>query len=176
MGAVASPPISRGLQYTVTMPHKDPEARREYHRGYIARRDAEEPGYKARRLASFGPYRTAEVHAANERVRRAVDSGRLMRPERCSQCGRNEEVQAAHVDYSRPLDVRWLCRSCHASYDHPGRAAGTRRQAGPHNRDKTHCPQGHAYVEGNVYFRREGKSRICAACAKASEKRRRERR
>ena len=34
------------------------------------------------------------------------------------------------------------------------------------NRAKTHCPQGHPYVEGNIYWSRDG-SRKCAECAKA---------
>ena len=47
-------------------------------------------------------------------VRAAVKSGRLIRPDSCSGCGRRVEVHAHHDDYSKPLDVRWLCRRCHA--------------------------------------------------------------
>jgi hypothetical protein len=30
----------------------------------------------------------------------------------CEKCG-DPDTQMHHVDYSRPLDVRWLCRPCH---------------------------------------------------------------
>jgi hypothetical protein len=37
--------------------------------------------------------------------------GRL-RPEPCQDCGTTESVEMHHHDYTRPLDVTWLCRSC----------------------------------------------------------------
>ncbi len=43
-----------------------------------------------------------------------IRSGQLIRPSECSQCGKTERVVAHHVDYERPLDVTWLCRTCHA--------------------------------------------------------------
>lgn len=45
-------------------------------------------------------------------VERAVRAGRLTRPERCD-CGRDARVTAHHDDYSRQLDVLWLCAACH---------------------------------------------------------------
>lgn len=47
------------------------------------------------------------------KVFRAVDAGKLHRPGACSQCGKNCKPEAHHEDYSRPLDVTWLCRQCH---------------------------------------------------------------
>lgn len=47
---------------------------------------------------------------ARELVRRAVRSGRLVR-QPCP-CGSPESF-AHHHDYSKPLDVEWLCRACH---------------------------------------------------------------
>ena len=44
----------------------------------------------------------------------------------CEQCGSTRNVIRHHDDYARPLDVRFLCRSCHA-FVH-GRA-GVRRTA-----------------------------------------------
>jgi ribosomal protein S27AE len=50
------------------------------------------------------------VHA----VGRAVRAGQLTRKP-CEQCG-NPRVQAHHDDYSKPLQVRWLCVPCHAAH------------------------------------------------------------
>lgn len=46
-------------------------------------------------------------------VQSAVNSGDLVRPETCERCGKEGPVVAHHSDYSKPLDVRWLCHKCH---------------------------------------------------------------
>ena len=61
--------------------------------------------------------RTRTLYRAKLAVRRAVARGRLARPEHCEQCGSGGPIEAAHHDYSRRLDVRWLCRSCHRTWD-----------------------------------------------------------
>lgn len=44
----------------------------------------------------------------------AVEAGRIKKPNKCSECGReNCFIEAHHHDYSKPYDVRWFCRSCH---------------------------------------------------------------
>ncbi len=51
-----------------------------------------------------------EKEVARKRVARAIASGKLTPlPCRCGNLG----VEAHHTDYSRPLDVEWLCRLCH---------------------------------------------------------------
>ena len=42
-----------------------------------------------------------------------IKSGKMERPDICSLCGIDTEVQAHHEDYTKPLEVIWLCRSCH---------------------------------------------------------------
>lgn len=44
-------------------------------------------------------------------VNRAIAAGRLVR-QPCANCGAAKS-QAHHSDYSKPLDVRWLCQPCH---------------------------------------------------------------
>lgn len=52
--------------------------------------------------------------AAHRRVLKGVKSGALVRPDTCEECGiAGRKIHAHHEDYNRPLDVRWLCRSCH---------------------------------------------------------------
>lgn len=52
-----------------------------------------------------------EKHAARVAVSKAIRQGVLARKP-CEVCGKKGE--AHHEDYSRPLDVRWLCREHHA--------------------------------------------------------------
>lgn len=51
--------------------------------------------------------------------------GKLI-PQPCEVCRTTEEVEKHHEDYSKPLVVRWLCRSCHLAEHrtfHESRAA-----------------------------------------------------
>ena len=53
-------------------------------------------------------------------VRLALNAGVLTRPDHCSGCGcpdTERVIQAHHADYSRPLDVIWLCPRCHSRMD-----------------------------------------------------------
>lgn len=43
----------------------------------------------------------------------AVVSGKLLRPTQCTECNRPCIPHAHHRDYDNPLDVEWLCSSCH---------------------------------------------------------------
>lgn len=43
----------------------------------------------------------------------AIRTGTLIRPETCSRCGVQCRPDAHHEDYSKPLEVEWLCRRCH---------------------------------------------------------------
>lgn len=55
-----------------------------------------------------------EQHArqiARARATMAVHRGTLARKP-CEQCG-EPDAERHHADYSRPLDVTWLCRRCH---------------------------------------------------------------
>ena len=54
--------------------------------------------------------RNPEKSKARAAVSRAVRSGTLVR-QPCA-CG-NPKSQAHHHDYSKPLDVEWLCFKCH---------------------------------------------------------------
>ena len=54
--------------------------------------------------------------SAYRRVHSAVKSGRLNKKP-CVFCG-NVKVQAHHHDYSKPLDVVWVCFKCHREKFH----------------------------------------------------------
>jgi ribosomal protein S27AE len=52
--------------------------------------------------------------SARRELRQAVRDGRITKPDQCSSCGSASVIHGHHHDYSRPLDVEWLCGSCHA--------------------------------------------------------------
>lgn len=54
--------------------------------------------------------------AAGQAVRKAIREGRLAR-QPCEVCGTETDVHAHHEDYSRPFEIRWLCRAHHAAAD-----------------------------------------------------------
>lgn len=52
-------------------------------------------------------------HAARRAVAEAEERGELVRPAACEECQSPSPLQGHHPDYSRPLDVQWLCSECH---------------------------------------------------------------
>ena len=48
-------------------------------------------------------------------TRSYIRSGKLIR-QPCEVCGTNEKVEAHHDDYTKPLEVRWLCKKHHAEH------------------------------------------------------------
>lgn len=57
------------------------------------------------------------ARSAQSLLRYHILSGNIKKPENCEECGLAKKIEGAHKDYSRPLDVRWLCRSCHVKWD-----------------------------------------------------------
>jgi hypothetical protein len=60
--------------------------------------------------------RSPEKYKARTAVGNALRDGRLRRMP-CEVCG-SMRVQAHHADYSKPLDVRWLCFKHHREHEH----------------------------------------------------------
>ena len=69
-----------------------------------------------RQVADYGKrYREAnpEKYVAQTAVGNAIRDGKLEKPEWCEMCLKICSVNAHHQDYSKPLDVWWLCPPCH---------------------------------------------------------------
>jgi hypothetical protein len=84
---------------------------------------------RSRPIGSFFPFHTARAfhrakRAADLAVRKALYDGTLVR-QGCARCPRKRNVEAHHDDYSKPLDVIWLCR-----YHHRQRDAELRHERG----------------------------------------------
>ena len=73
------------------------EKNKEKLRGYHKKHNAKEP---LRRAA-----RKFVSHALTAKV--------IIRSEICEICAKACIPEAHHEDYTKPLDVKWLCRSCH---------------------------------------------------------------
>jgi hypothetical protein len=72
--------------------------------------------YRARAQKRYRQ-RHPERYAARTAVSNALRDGRLTRGA-CKGCGTKTRVQAHHNDYSKPLDVEWLCFKCHREDRH----------------------------------------------------------
>lgn len=47
----------------------------------------------------------------------ALRTGKISKPTLCETCCSAENIQAHHKDYSKPLEVNWVCQVCHAELD-----------------------------------------------------------
>lgn len=102
----------------------------------------------------------------------ALSAGRVVKPATCEGCGKSpvghDVLDAHHDDYSRPLDVRWLCRSCHVRHHDALRAAaGTGRQradgAAKQPRPITNADGSRAYCQKPMacIAGKRGRCRLC---------------
>ena len=65
----------------------------------------------------------ARAHAA---VYKAVKRGDLQRPDSCPVCGSSERrIEGHHKDYSKPLEVDWVCSQCHADIHRDQQTSGS---------------------------------------------------
>lgn len=58
-----------------------------------------------------------DKYAAHKKVSVAVRNGTLTKKP-CSVCG-SDDVVAHHEDYTKPLEVEWLCQLHHMRHHHP---------------------------------------------------------
>lgn len=95
--------------------HRQKELRR-YHE---KRRD--DPTYRAARAGAARRWvqRNPERRKAQSALSNAVRNGKVKKPGRCSRCRKkypSRRIHGHHSDYSRPLEVVWLCAACHGKH------------------------------------------------------------
>lgn len=87
---------------------------REKHNKYVRKWQAKN---QTRVTASGRAYakRHPEKRNAKNAVQWAIKKGLLTRPDECTVCEKQGQVEGHHEDYAKPLQVIWLCRKCHVA-------------------------------------------------------------
>lgn len=81
---------------------------REYERQRFSRQE------RKQKVAEYAKRRPSIKRQATYLTTNAIRDGRLIR-QPCEKCG-DAKSEAHHDDYSKPLDVRWLCRKHHLEH------------------------------------------------------------
>jgi hypothetical protein len=76
----------------------------------LRRLRANNPGYSTAKNKAWKDA-NREKYLAHKAVENALKTGKLIR--QACECGCDRKAQAHHEDYSKPLDVRWLCVQAH---------------------------------------------------------------
>ena len=90
------------------LPHRV-QARREYAKTEAGRTA------KKRAMAAYNK-RYPMKYAAHLIFGNAVRDGKVARSDKCSVCGSTNKIEGHHDDYTKPLEVRWLCEPCHKEW------------------------------------------------------------
>jgi hypothetical protein len=56
------------------------------------------------------------AYAAHVILGNAVKNKTIVRADSCSKCSSIYKVEGHHDDYTKPLEVRWLCEPCHKEW------------------------------------------------------------
>jgi hypothetical protein len=80
----------------------------------LARRNSSKNNVRRNIRAMRAKY--PDRYAARMALGNAVRDGRVLKPDACERCTRTGFVlHGHHEDYSKPLDVNWLCVDCHGA-------------------------------------------------------------
>ena len=114
-------------QYQKQYFQRNKEAIKEYQKEYVQRNKEEIKAYRKqyvqRNKEEIKQYykeynkdyyrRNPEKQKARGILNSAVRRGKVHKPLYCSSCEGDKHLEAHHTDYSKPLEVLWLCKSCH---------------------------------------------------------------
>ncbi len=56
------------------------------------------------------------TYAAHVITGNAIRDGKLFQASNCSVCDSTEKIEGHHDDYTKPLEIRWLCKKCHKEW------------------------------------------------------------
>lgn len=97
-----------------TCARKDARDNREKRRDYYLEYDRERSKTVERRQGiRLSQVKWSDRQRARVLLHNAVTRGKIVKPAQCEDCGVETKLDGHHPDYSKPLDVMWLCRRCH---------------------------------------------------------------
>jgi hypothetical protein len=106
------------------------EGKADYYRNYDVKRYQEDPEVRARhrryaktvagkaimkKARDNWKNKNLDKSAAHTLLNNAILAGKVEKLKHCSKCGAEGRIEGHHRDYTRPLDVVWLCRQCHVN-------------------------------------------------------------
>ena len=59
-------------------------------------------------------YRNATL--SRSKLGNSIRAGKVLRKKSCEECGEECVTHGHHFDYNKPLDVVWMCRTCHVNW------------------------------------------------------------
>lgn len=99
-----------------TISTRNADNARKINREFMRRARKSNPDkYKVRDAQASKTRPKNEKTKARELLNHAVKSGKIIKPTNCSCCGKIRKVTGHHPDYSKPLEVIWLCYECHGN-------------------------------------------------------------
>jgi hypothetical protein len=75
----------------------------------------EKTGYKQKHEKEYRE-KNREKDRAQKKLRDHVKRGNIVRPTKCSVCNFEGKIEGHHADYTKPLQVIWVCRKCHMMF------------------------------------------------------------
>lgn len=111
--------LQKKLQWAKDNPEKVKEIRRRYQdnsrdkkREYQRKWSKANPDKLRNHRGNWRKQHPEKRQACRE-VYNAVKKGLLNKPEKCSKCDGRGIIEGHHENYSKPLEVVWLCIFCH---------------------------------------------------------------
>ena len=87
-----------------------------------AKEYANTPKGLAKKKASYKKYYNNPLNQIKNKARMIVThakrNGTLVSPTHCESCGEEKFTEAHHEDYTKPLELIWLCKQCHENIHH----------------------------------------------------------
>jgi hypothetical protein len=91
--------------------------RREWKKKYVKNSEINKKNREKKRISLKNKRRSDKRYQqCHNALDRAVQKGEITRPDFCQVCGKKAIVIGHHCDYSKPLNVVWLCNTCHGLY------------------------------------------------------------
>lgn len=94
---------------------RDPDFERKWIRKYSDRKEWYQEYHQKRKYDAVYIFKKK----ARRKLYYAIESGKIIKPEYCDECHKRKIIEAHHLNYKEPLNVKWTCRECHEK-EHSG--------------------------------------------------------